>query len=437
MSYKWAVEAVEQLARAQMSEVRDVIKSGQPWFMTHDNVNIPFRTFAQRIDRQHHFDSGTAATVYIQPHAPPIPAVLFQALQNQRTTGSKTPITFQKIMSLERDAAQRLLPHFRWRILQVLLHAPDFDLATYSGRDDPVFTPPKPTRELPCGHDYTTKQYVLETQDVEEASYDGNLKLLGIWHEQLGLGSRAEKIVTGTDHVGVMGGDQLTCGRMRGLFKMRCEDHNGYDRLDWLVVVFGWFHLLMAFANSLHRQYLGTGAGRGLMHAFTILSRKGLGTVQTRGPFHQNLHEAISHVAEAHFRTCWKVIGGVDELAELRDRSPADLAELANRIVTGMSSSDAIENQDSKPKDQRDELLRQSAMWNQDALRYLELHNAMKRGDIGLMEDMLPYLLFRFIGGRNSKYAIEILELLQSLHFEWPAELRCDSNLVNIGPFGN
>ena len=90
-----------------------------------------------------------------------------------------------------------------------------------------------------------------------------------------------------------------------------------------------------------------------------------------------------------------------------------------------MSSSDAIEHQDLKTKTDRDELLRQSAMWNRDVLRYLELHEAMKKGDIGRMEDMLPYLLFRFIGGRNSKYAIEILELLQALHLEWPADLRC------------
>ena len=64
-------------------------------------------------------------------------------------------------------------------------------------------------------------------------------------------------------------------------------------------------------------------------------------------------------------------------------------------------------------------------MWNRDVLRYLELHEAMKKGDIGCMEDMLPYLLFQFIGGRNSKYAIEILELLQAHHLEWPADLRC------------
>ncbi|KIN96320.1 hypothetical protein M404DRAFT_247379 [Pisolithus tinctorius Marx 270] len=37
--------------------------------MSHDNVNIPFRVFAQRIYRQRYCDSGIAAPVYIQPRA--------------------------------------------------------------------------------------------------------------------------------------------------------------------------------------------------------------------------------------------------------------------------------------------------------------------------------------------------------------------------------
>lgn len=65
----------------------------------------------------------------------------------------------------------------------------------------------------------------------------------------------------------------------------------------------------------------------------------------------------------------------------------------------------------------------QTIMWNCDVLQYIVLNNAIKQGDIGLMEDMLPHLLFHFIGGRNSNYTHEILELLQSLHREWPPEV--------------
>ena len=62
-------------------------------------------------------------------------------------------------------------------------------------------------------------------------------------------------------------------------------------------------------------------------------------------------------------------------------------------------------------------------MWNMDVLPYLELRAAIKHGDVGRMEDLLPILLFRFAGGGNPKYTIKILELLQGLHQEWPDDV--------------
>lgn len=52
------------------------------------------------------------------------------------------------------------------------------------------------------------------------------------------------------------------------------------------------------------------------------------------------------------------------------------------------------------------------------------LDKAVKYGDVGLMEACLPQLLLRFIGGKNSNYAIEVLELLQCLEREWPPEIK-------------
>lgn len=55
---------------------------------------------------------------------------------------------------------------------------------------------------------------------------------------------------------------------------------------------------------------------------------------------------------------------------------------------------------------------------------YIVLVKAVKYGDVGLMEACLPQLLLRFIGGKNSNYAIEVLELLQCLEREWPPEIK-------------
>ena len=120
-------------------------------------------------------------------------------------------------------------------------------------------------------------------------------------------------------------GDQLTIDQLRNLFKFRAEDLNSFDRLDWMVLTFGWFHLLMAAANTFHKQYLGTSWGRGLSHAIDILEKKGLGSVQTKGPFYHDLNETLYTVAAAHIREDWLLVGGAQTLAEFRDKRPEEL----------------------------------------------------------------------------------------------------------------
>ena len=116
------------------------------------------------------------------------------------------------------------------------------------------------------------------------------------------------------------------------------------------------------------------------------------------------------------------VLAGVEKLEELRDRTPDQLCNLAQMLTQQRASSEALDNLDAKPKIQHNEQLRQVVMWNRDVLQYIVLDQAIHNGDVGLMEAMLPHLLFRFIGGGNGNYAGEILELLQGLHQEWDSE---------------
>lgn len=135
----------------------------------------------------------------------------------------------------------------------------------------------------------------------------------------------------------------------------------------------------------------------GLKHGFTLLERKGLDQASTKGLFHDNLERALYHILEAHIRDCWTMVGSVAQLQDLRQAL--------------MVMEDA---------GQADELKTQATMFMRDMLQYVVLDQAIKYGDIGLMEAMLPHLLVRFVGGRNSHYATECLELLQGLHREWP-----------------
>jgi len=419
MSHRWSSRAIAKISSNEMKTARDLIKR-LPFVIAYDNVNIPFRVFSQLIDNQSHFDSGTAATVFLQPNAPPEQPLCNRTLQEYRLAARQQPITLATIIDLETSAASSRQPRDIHRVLRYLFQSPEFDFDTYAGHDDAILMPPPPVHSLPSGREFITQQFMLGTVHMEEASYEGNSNLITEWLTQLGLNSTEEQLKTGLERIIAVVGDQLTVNRLRGLFRSRAQDLNSFDRLDWMLPIFGWFHLLMAFANSLHKQYLGSNSGRGLMHACSLLERKGLGTIQTRGPFHQNLHAIIHHVTEAHFRTCWKVAAQVENLSDLRTKTPLELYQLAESIIMRLASSDVVEHVDVQPEENRDELFRQSAMWLRDALRYIDLDEAIRTGDVGVMEQTLPHLLFRFAGGGNFKYMIEVLELLQCLHAEWP-----------------
>ncbi|KAI0283764.1 hypothetical protein BC826DRAFT_1127316 [Russula brevipes] len=219
----------------------------------------------------------------------------------------------------------------------------------------------------------------------------------------------------------VWAGDQLTVSRLRGLQSFRCEDHNSFVRLDFLVPIFGWFHVQMAMEHSLHSQYYGTQLGFGLVHAFDLLKCKGLHSPSVQGNFHNHLREALIHVMEAHFRNLWCVVGKVKSIKELRQRSPQELHSLAQRIVGKYTSTDGLLEAAACGQG-CDELLCQSIRMARDLLEYVSLDQALASGDVGHLQDMLPHLLFRFAGGGSKNYMTEILELLQGLHREWPED---------------
>ncbi|KAI0349173.1 hypothetical protein OH77DRAFT_1525873 [Trametes cingulata] len=384
MSHSWSVRAYAGISEDAMTDLQKVIHL-LAWWLAYDNVNFAFQVFSQRLSNQSHFDSGTSGSVFVKPHAPQPPPLSSAALQEQRRVGRQNPITLADIAALEVAAAPRIHTHIVHIVLQTLLDCPEFDLPTYPQRAHDAFAAPPPVDRLPTGIEGITKQYVLGTVHIDEASYEGTDDLIREWMHQLKLDGADQRTRTGLERVLVWVGDHLTVDRLRGLANYCCEDMNGYDRLDWLVV------------------YFGSTKGRGLRQAFALLNRKGLQNVKIKGVFYHHLHEGILHIAEARLRDCWRKVGGVEKLSDLRSRGPEELRTLVEELVRQYASNDAVEGLEALMDGQHDETLRQSVMWNRDVLYYILLHGSMQSGDVGMMEDLLPHLLYRFAGGGNHK----------------------------------
>ncbi len=263
---------------------------------------------------------------------------------------------------------------------------------------------------------------------MEEASYDGNDRVMHEWLRQLKLDTLDEQKRTGSERIIPWVGDQLTASRLRGLLHFRRDDHNSFERMDWLIPIFGLFHCMFAFEQSLHAQYYGTRHGLGLVHAFEVLGRKGLHTTSTQGTFHHTFEEALDHTFRAHIRALWCCVGNVKSLADLRSHTPEELCALATKIRDSHASTLALVQLETTPLGMPqkvvDPLHRQIVQFLRDALDYIILRDAISCGDVQTIEDMLPRLLFRVAGGQNPNYTVEVCELLQNLNVDWPDDLK-------------
>ncbi|OJT15551.1 hypothetical protein TRAPUB_6526 [Trametes pubescens] len=424
MSHKWTASAFGHISQAAGVSRNRAIHS-RPHFGSHDNLNFPMRVFSQRLHNLSHFINASAATIWVLPKEALLPPDISAKVKEQRREASQAPFSLTELTTHgEATASSRVKAQARYRILRFLLESPMFK--DYPHHKHPALTAPPPTDLLPCGPEHITEQHILETVEVDESSYDGTDELCNkIWLKQMGyMDADQERI--GRETLLVWAGDQLTVDRIRGLARYRHDDPNSFARMEWIEPVFGWFHALMAFANSIHAQYLGTSAGIGLRKAFETLGRKGLMKAETKGVFWHHLDEALWHVGEANFLSLWAMVGNVKDVAELAHRSPEELVAILDDIVANHASRDAVEKMDSTalPDSEHDDSKRQAALFSADILAYFDLREAMRIGDVGRMEDLLPTMLYRFLGGGNHKYAVEILELLHKLRAEWPDELR-------------
>lgn len=420
MSQSWVYVGIEQLAESNRRQMMDDIAK-YIFYGGHDNLNLSFRVYEMRMSKQTHFDCGTAGTIYVVKDAAAIPPDRV-AYTEQRAAGCLKPVTALDVFKHEIAAAPRLREDAIFLIKKFLLIHPAFE--NWQHRTHPLFARPAPVNQLPIGDLFKTIQYMLDTVHMEEASQDGNRKVLEEFLRQLGIvGDRAlqepflKRLI-------IWIGDQLTVSRMRSLKRDRAFDMNFVQRFEQFLEIFGWFHAQLNEEMSLHKQYMGTSENLLLKHAFTNMGRKGLEKSGNAGNFHYMFRDALKHTAEARFRDVWTAVGKVADIADLKKLSPHELDQLANKIFDEHASTEALYALRQRDRPEQDDVFMQSVQFCRDLLNYLDLDDAMKTVDVGRMELLLPRLLFRYHGGDNHNYAREIMELMQSLWREWPDDLK-------------
>jgi hypothetical protein len=414
------------LASGALRQLRGLIQDQKrTFFLVHDNMQLTLRAQSQRRDNQDQFLNLTAATAFVLPSHHSLPLDMGERVKESRRTHSQTPFDLKGLLisnaATERSA--RLQKRYTYLVIKVLLDTPEF--RHYHGRNSAPLQAPPPVEQLSSLPQDQPRMFALRTEDIDESSYEGTIKLVKEMLGQLGFTKR-EDFQKVADMFVPWCGDQLTVDHLRKVYEYRYQDSNSWARWDWLQTCFGWFHFVMAVANSIYEQHFGNGIAVGLRHSFNLLNRKHLNTTRTKGPFWHHLNEGLHHTGEGHILACWLLEAGVEGVEELLDRTPEELVSLAETILDCHASTRALTSyklsHNTNPKD-CDEQFIASVMFIRDVLTYMELRDSIQCGDVGRLDDLLPTLLCRFAGGSESKYTIELFELFQ-MYQELPDDAR-------------
>ncbi|KIO15699.1 hypothetical protein M407DRAFT_47901, partial [Tulasnella calospora MUT 4182] len=254
MSNTWQNESIEALSEGAMEKIRTFI-SNFPFFVTADNVNVPFRVFTQRIQNKSSFQSGTAATVY------PISNVeLFDGKQFRATSRTAGDLEYEDLIDIE--GGRRIHAQKVHHILRFLLDSPYFQ--EYAHRDHEAFDPPPPVRLIPAAYGKPTEMWPLQTMHIDQASLEGNSQWMDdVFGRQLRLNSQEAKHRLGNEMVVPIVGDELTTSRIQTLKRYRAKDDNGLARMEYAAEVPGYFHVFITCGIMIYQNHGGTKRGRG------------------------------------------------------------------------------------------------------------------------------------------------------------------------------
>lgn len=282
-----------------------------------------------------------------------------------------------------------------------------------------------------------TQTYPVRAMDISNSTVAGNIDAITNLMEQ-GYGALDELDDETLDElmefVVLFHGDLGTGERLSGAQLQRSIETSPFRRLQFVIFVFGLFHLKMACADAIWRMFIRTPLARlddtSVMAHVGILRTKETGKI-TSNPRFRRMHQVIMHDGTCRRLDCWKTeikkknrnITSLDEFAAT-EPTLEDLKVLANSLAMDyVGRQSTLLKLRSKPSKERDRQYENCLLINQYYLLYEELTYAMNAGDIGRVEAcFLPWAsLFKATG--KHKYASVIVEHVTNIQFVYDKKL--------------
>jgi len=393
ISYSQVQNGLRSLTRSAQEQVKNAVKE-HDWYIVYDNINIANKHHHQRADKRDTFDNGTAAT-----------AILFPSNKDQ--TGNAPPILFRpENKGLEPDADLFFPDDFD---LEVFYQVSVSHISNAVVRSSPegsaaLAIPIVPIKKLDIKK---TAFFPLQTMRLDESTIAGNLAVLERI-TQAGL-QLPENWFADPENT-IVAGDQMTVSRLLTLKIHRIVDANPYDSLAWVHPTPQLFHLAMNLCGTIFRTHYGSPQFPGTLASIIILlGRKRLTKEKQEFKASDELLRIVFDAIVQLLCESMRQNGTSDELdvTIFSETITKSFCGPPSPSLFGLPCTTANIN---------------ALLFLRDVAVHIELGDAIKAGDIGRINHLLPIITLMMHGGGNTNYALELLRLLYGIRHLWTAE---------------
>ncbi|KAL1687148.1 hypothetical protein GGG16DRAFT_128169 [Schizophyllum commune] len=258
--------------------------------------------------------------------------------------------------------------------------------------------------------------------DISEASVEGNINVISSLLAQAGVGdprdvsdSQAQSIVDITRHVLLFHGDLGTYERVMSILEHRSLETTPVRRFQFMVFIFGLFHLKMAAADAIWRIFIKDKSSHSdptsLMYFVSKMRPHDSGKIAS-GPRFRQMHEVITRAGVALRLDAWREAASARnaewttlEKFAASQPSPQLLEEMAIELVRAHASSE------------RDQVFENTGLLHRYLSLYEELSYGMNSGDIGRVEAVYPQWTLLFKATGKHKYAAAIINSMRIIRY--------------------
>lgn len=240
--------------------------------------------------------------------------------------------------------------------------------------------------------------------EINQSTKSGNLEVIQNLFTQAGLHKPAssDHLISQNDElkdcVYLVHGDLLTGERIYAVQHSCAPEESPWDQFQYIIFVFGLFHLQMACVDALYRNLLKLGESHydkgGFSTYLKLLQPKDWGKIFTGTPF-RVMHTTFIHAFTAIILETWRVMAqeknsACDNLEAFQTSKPLwdVIVTVSETIMNKYVASAVFDNEwnEGRCTNDSDQENKNMKLCSYYLLLYMNFYDALNCGDIGCIE---------------------------------------------------